>query len=84
MKNIIGRKAVITKIHDGLGNEANDSKYIGKAYNQVVKLVILVPKTTDFYITDFFIPEFIEENNDYIHYGFLKISKGNITLLEDD
>lgn len=78
---MIGKKATITKIRDGLGYPKNDEKYIGRAYNQVVKLVALVPNTTDFYITDFFMPEFIDKNNDYIHYGFLKVSSGNITLL---
>jgi hypothetical protein len=82
INSLINRKAVVTRIYDGLGYQTNDSKYTGKAYNQVVKLVALVPETKDFYITDYFIPEFIEENNDYIHYGFLKVSTGNITLLE--
>ena len=78
---MIGKRVAITKICDGTGYPQNDRKYIGKAYNQIVKLVALVPGTVDFYITDFFIPEFINENNDYIHYGFLKVSSGNITML---
>jgi len=78
---MIGKRVVVTKICDGTGYLQNDQKYIGKAYNQVVKLVALVHGTVDFYITDFFIPEFINENNDYIHYGFLKVSSGNITML---
>lgn len=83
MKNLIGRKCAITKIHDGLGYEKNDIKYYKKAYNQVVTLLYLIPNTQYFYITDFFLPEYIEENNDYIHYGFLIVSDGNITLLEE-
>ena len=78
---MIGKSVAVTKISDGTGYSQNDQKYIGKAYNQIVKLVALVPGTVDFYITDFFIPEFINENNDYIHYEFLKISSGNIAML---
>ena len=80
-KTMIGKKATVTKINDGLGNSRDDQKYISKAYNQIVKLISLVPDTADFYITDFFIPEYIKESNDYIHYGFLKVSRQNITLL---
>jgi len=78
---MIGKRVAITKICDGTGYPQNDQKYIGKAYNQVVKLVALVPGTVDLYITDFFIPEFINDNNDYIHYGFLKVNRGNIMML---
>jgi len=78
---MVGKRVAVTKICDGTGYPINDQKYIGKAYNQVVKLVALVPGTVDLYITDFFIPEFMDKNNDYIHYGFLKVSSGNITLL---
>lgn len=84
MNNMVGRRAAVTTIHDGLGNFINDQEYTARAYNQVVKLIALVPNTTDFYITDFFIPEYINENNDYIHYGFLKVSRQNITLLKED
>jgi hypothetical protein len=68
---MIGKMAVVTNIYDGLGYKENDKKYIEKAYNKVVKLIALVLNTVDFYITDFFIPEYMSENNDYIHYGFL-------------
>jgi len=45
---MIGKRVVITKISDGTGYPKNDQKYIGKAYNQVVKLVALVPGTVDY------------------------------------
>jgi hypothetical protein len=79
---MIGKMAVVTNIYDGLGYKENDKKYIEKAYNKVIKLIALVLNTVDFYITDFFIPEYMSENNDYIHYGFLKVSRDNITLLQ--
>ena len=84
INNIIGKSATITKISDGSGCESNDNKYIGKAYKQVVKIVSQVSdENVDLYITDFFIQKFINESNDYIHYGFLKVSNGNITLLNE-
>lgn len=79
---MIGRKAAVTKVSDGTGYPTNDQKYIGKAYNQVVKIVGKVPNI-DLYITDFFMSEYINENNDYVHYGFLKVSRNNVTLLEE-
>ena len=78
---MVGNRVAVTKINDGLGNPICDQKYTAKAYNQVVKLVALVPGILGFYITDFFIPEYIEMKNDYIHYGFLIVSRGNITML---
>lgn len=74
------REAVVTNVSDGLGYINNDGKYTGKAKNQLVKLVYNLGN--DFYITNFFIPEFINEKNDYIHYGFLIVSLGNVKLLE--
>ena len=46
---MIGKRVAVTKICDGTGYPQNDQKYIGKAYNQVVKLVALVPGTVDLY-----------------------------------
>jgi len=73
-------KAYINKISDGRGYSANDIKYIGKAYNQVVTLKYNI--SSDMYITDFFIPEYIELKNDYIHYGFLIVSSENIHIIK--
>lgn len=81
---MINKIAIVTKIYDDLGNKKYDEKYIGKAHNQIVKLVAEVPDIKGFYITDFFIPEYIEMKNDYIHYGFLIVSRQNITFLMED
>jgi len=78
---MIGRKAIIDNIEDGLGYISNDRKYMSEGYNKEVELVSLFPGTTDFYITDLFIPKYSNENNDYICNGFLVVSRGNITLL---
>ena len=77
MNSLVGRFAVVTKVSDGLGFATNDKKYIGKAKGQLVKLVSCVPNVAGFYITDF-----IDQNNDYIHYRFLKVIRGNISLVE--
>ena len=45
---MIGKRVAVTKICDGTGYPQNDQKYIGKAYNQVVKLIALVPGTVDY------------------------------------
>ena len=79
---MIGKKAIIDKIEDGLGYPSNDKKYISEGYEKIVKLVSLFPGTTDFYITDLFIPKYANENNDYISSGFLVVSERNISLVE--
>lgn len=79
--NLVNKRAIVSNISDELGCVSDDKKYTGKAYNKVV--TIKHKLTSLLYITDFFIPEFINENNDYIHYGFLVVSENNITLLKD-
>lgn len=83
MESIIGENAVVYSKYDDLGNKRDDDRYIGMAYKQIVKIIAYVPNVSGFYITDFFIPEHIEEKNDYIHYGFLIVSNKNITILRD-
>jgi len=75
------KRAVVTKIHDGLGYSTNDNKYIGKAYRQMITIVYEFPESK-FLLTDFFIPEYIDVKNDYVHYGFLIVSENNIEYLE--
>ena len=80
---MIGRKAIINNIYDGLGYPSNDQKYLSEGYDKIVTLMSLFPDTSDFYITDLFIPKYANENNDYIYNGFLVVSKQNITLLTE-
>ena len=80
---MIGKRAIIDKIVDGLGYPSNDQKYMSEGYEKIVKLVSLFPGTIDFYITDFFIPKYADINNDYIYNGFLVVSRRNISLLEN-
>lgn len=68
-------KVWINKISDGLGDPNNDIKYIGGAHDRVVTIVHQLNHSM--FLTDFFIPEYIDSKNDYIHYGFLIVSKGN-------
>lgn len=34
-KSLIGRKALVTHVSDGLGYLSNDNKYTGKTYNLI-------------------------------------------------
>ena len=69
------KRAIVTKVSDGLGFTANDAKYIGKAFNRVVQIV---DEVNGLLLTDFYIPEFKSEVNDYIYHGFLLVSSKNI------
>lgn len=69
------REVIINRVSDGLGYKSNDHKYIGKAYHRVVTLVDSI--TSNIFLTDFYIPEFKDQNNDYIRNGFLIVSSGN-------
>lgn len=82
MSELVGKQVAIVNLSDFDGNKPNqyDCKYIGKAENRVVTIVHKF-KDNDLYLTDFFIGEFMEENNDYIHYGFLKVLRGNFKIL---
>ena len=77
---LIGKKVAVVKNHNNGGHEKNNKKYIGRAYNKVVEIVYKTDN--DFYITDFFIPKFKNKNNDYIHYGFLKLRDVDFKVLE--
>lgn len=78
--SLVGEKVVVTRLcFEGNTPNANDIRYVGKALNSLVTLVHEIHK--DFYITDFFISEFLEEKNDYIHYGFLIVERYNVDRL---
>lgn len=70
----IGKKvAVIRLCMTGNTPDANDRKYTGKALDTVV--TIKHRFEDGFYLTDFFMPEFMTEKNDYCHYGFLVLDE---------
>ena len=77
---MINAKVIIDKLCM-IGNEPTlgDKKYISKALNQVV--TIKYKFENNLYLTDFFMPEYINDNNDYCYYGFLLVSKYNIATL---
>lgn len=77
--NKINQKVVITQVHTGEGYISNDNKYIGPAYEHVVTLKHQLKN--GLYITDWFYPEYMYLNNDYIYFGFLIVGESNITLL---
>jgi len=74
------RKALVTNIVDGLGSINNDEKYIGRAKNRIVTLLDEIKP--NFFITDFYLPEYRSLRNDYIRDGFLIVTKENIKLVE--
>jgi len=69
------KRAIVTKTSDGLGFMSNDAKYIDKAFNRVVEIV---DEINGLLLTNFYIPEFKEEVNDYVYHGFLLVSSKNI------
>ena len=73
------QRAILIKVSDGLGYHKNDEKYIGKAFNRVLNIVDTIKG--NMFLTDFYIPEFKEENNDYVRYGFLIVSRKNIEFV---
>jgi len=80
----IGREVVVIENHDNGGYKENNLKYTGKAYNKKVKLVYNVAeeKECDIFITDFFLPEFKDQNNDYIYNGYLKVMRDDFKFIE--
>lgn len=73
------QKVYVSNIEDGLGYILNDRKYIEPFENKVGNIVY---KLNDvMYLTDYFNPEFIDVSNDYIRYGFLIVTLGNVTLI---
>lgn len=78
---MINKLAVVTKVSDGLGYTTNDEKYIRPSLHKAIKLCYELKH--NFFITDYFYPEFIYVKNDYIHYGFLILHRTNFTMLEN-
>ena len=58
------KRAIVTTISCGCGYKANDEKYIGKAFNRVLNVVDVAKG--NLLLTDFYIPEYKNENNDYV------------------
>lgn len=80
MTSLIGKRVLVVRnIHSGDYTKNND-KYLGLAYDKPVKIV---HKVGELYITDFFVPEFMNENNDYIYYGFLKIMDSDFKTINE-
>lgn len=56
-----------------------DEKYVGKSLRRVVKIVHEFDD--GLFLTDFFMPEYIDEKNDYCHYGFLVLDRHNFEII---
>lgn len=73
------KRAIVVRLSCGGGYPSNDEKYIGKAYKRVLNVVDIA--IGSLFLTDFYIPEYKNENNDYVRYGFLIVSQGNIEFV---
>lgn len=74
--NLIGKDVIVVKLcMDGNIPSDTEKQYVGKALKKVVKIVHQFEN--GFYLTDFFMPEHINEKNDYSHYGFLILDRHN-------
>jgi len=80
----VGREVCIIENHENGGYRSNNIKYMSKAYNRKVKLIhnIAEEKECDIFITDFFLPEFKDLNNDYIYNGYLKVMRDDFRFVE--
>lgn len=77
----VGRKvAVVRMCMPGNEPDENDKRYTGKALNRVVEIKHKLDN--GFYLTDFFMPEYIDKKNDYCHYGFLVLDEQNFSLIQ--
>lgn len=74
--NLIGQEVAVVRLCiDGNKPTKVEKQYIGKALKKVVKIVHQFE--SGFYLTDFFMPEYINDKNDYCHYGFLILDHYN-------
>lgn len=78
--NLIGKNVAVVRLcMDGNQPSEADKQYVGKALNRVVKIVHQFEN--GFYLTDFFMPEYINDKNDYCHYGFLILDCHNFRTI---
>jgi len=76
-----GKLVLVIRNVSGCDYIRNNDKYIGKAYNKPVR--ILHSFENGSYLTDFFIPEFMNIENDYIYHGFLKIMRADFLTINE-
>ena len=83
-QKLVGREVCIIENHENGSYKANNFKYMHKVYNKKVKLVYNIAEENecDIFITDFFLPEFRDEKNDYIYNGYLKVMKADFRFIE--
>lgn len=84
VSKFVGKQVAIVNLSDCEGQKPTnaDCKYIGEAYKKVVTITHKF-EDGDLYLTDFFMPQYIDENNDYVHYGYLKLLRGNFKVVQD-
>lgn len=74
--DFIGKDVVVVRLcMEGNKPTKVDNQYIGNALNRVVKIVYQFED--GLYLTDFFMPEYINDKNGYCYYGFLILDHHN-------
>ena len=80
--NLIGKNVVVTRVCMR-GNEPtkDDLLYTKQALNKMVTIKHVFEN--GLYLTDFFMPDFVERKNDYCHYGFLILDRQQFNIIEE-
>ena len=76
---VFPKRATVVHVSDGLGYNTNDEKYVGRALNKVFDVVDSLGG--GLLLTNFYMPEFKGEVNDYCRHGFLIVSNSNIEYI---
>lgn len=77
---MIGRKVAITKLcMTGNTADENETRYGNHVLHKVVTIVY--DFLNGLYLTDYFVPEYINEKNDFVHYGFIIVNRYMIEVI---
>lgn len=71
MSSLVGKDVIVCRNLQSGDYLKNNDLYFSSIYNKRVTIVYSFGDNT--YLTNVFVPEFMNENNDYVYHGFLKI-----------
>lgn len=78
----IGRRFEVTSLcAPGNAPDEYDIYYVGLVLNRIVKIVHCFDD--GLLLTDYFVPELMEYKNDYCHYGFIVLTAGNLSYINE-
>ena len=78
---MIGKNAILIRNIYSSDYPQNNEKYFGSFYGKVFKILFDFQDNT--YLTDMFIPEFMNEENDYVYHGFIKVMNKDFRILNE-